>query len=404
MLQRRFFSNWRNIPKVQTDSIMRLTEEFKKDKNLNKINLSIGSYKDEHGNPFVLESVYEAKQRIVDTNHEYASIIGNDNFNSNTKEFLFGSHNKTFFNNVSTVQTLSGTGACRLGAEFLHKICNHKTIYLPNKTWANHSQIMKNSGFNVEYYHYYDDNCNINSEKLFTDLFSAPDNSIFLFHVCAHNPTGIDPTITQWNSILNIIKEKKHVVFFDCAYQGFTSGNHDIDAYPVRTFLQDGNVDFIVAQSYSKNFGLYGERVGALNIFTQDTKYNENILSQLKSLIRPMYSNPPIYGSKIVNTILSDEDLFLLWKNDCNIMAKRIIQMRNIFINKLISEIPYIDWEPLKKQNGMFCYTSIDKKILHDMRKKRGIYITDDGRISIPGLNNKNLDYVVESIKESYNK
>ena len=397
-------SCWSQIQKVNTDSIMKLTEQYKSDKNEKKVNLSIGAYKDSHGNPYILPSVQEARKKQLQTNHEYSNIHGCLEFNHYSQHFLFGEHNEDKFTNIATVQTISGTGACRLGAEFLSKVCDFQSIYLPNKTWPNHLPIMKNSGLQTMYYHYYNNNDEINSKSLFHDLFSAPDKSVFLFHVCAHNPTGIDPTHTQWKAILNIVKEKQHLVLFDCAYQGFTSGNHNIDAYPVRLFLEDQRVNFLVAQSYSKNFGLYGERIGALHVVTRDKQEKEIILSQLKSIIRPMYSNPPINGAKIVTSILSNPYLFELWKHDCKNMAKSMIYRRNTFIDKLSEEIPYVDWSSLKKQNGMFCYSSIDEDVINSIRKDYSIYMTNDGRISIPALNDKNMDYVVHAIKESYNR
>lgn len=400
-LLKRNFSSWKNIPSGSIDPIMKLTEDFNKDTNKKKVNLAIGAYKDENNLPLVLNSVKKAKKNIRNKNHEYSSIIGNLDFNKNSKMFLFDKKIEEL-ENVATVQTLSGTGACRLGAEFMNKVCGYDKIYLPNITWGNHIPIMKKSGLNLSTYSYYV-NGSVNLQAIIDDLNEAPSKSLFLFHVCAHNPTGADPTNEEWEKILETIISNKHIILFDCAYQGFSSGDHHKDAFPVRFLFERKYNNFLVAQSYSKNFGLYGERIGALNIVTNNIEEKDNVISQLKGLIRPAYSNPPINGAKIINEIMQNETLFSEWETECLEMANRMNSMRTLLAKSLNEKIPDINWDHIKSQNGMFCFSGIPSEVIDILRENHSIYMTNDGRISIAGINEKNIDHITDSIMFSFN-
>lgn len=388
-----------NIPQAPADPIMGLNEQFKKDTHPQKINLSVGAYRDEHGRPLVLNSVNKAKEYILNDNHEYAGIAGIQEFCHNTINFAFGKNNPNInFNNIATIQTISGTGACRIAGEFLSRFGEHKQIYLPNPTWSNHIPIMKESGLNVKFYSYYDKNYNgINETALLTDIYNANESSSFLFHVCAHNPTGFDPSRRLWHDILDIVKERGHYVLFDCAYQGFATGDLKKDAYPIQLFLE-AKQNFMLAQSYSKNFGLYGERVGALSVFTNSPEEKIAVDSQLKAIARPMYSNPPLFGARIVNTILEDDNLFNEWKNECKAMSNRIKKMRNLLHYKLSYRLPYYNWDFIINQIGMFCYTGLNKDQVNTLINEYHIYMTNDGRISMSGLNEDNLEYFCTSV------
>ena len=399
---KRLMSSWANIPVGKIDAIMKLTEEFKLDTNANKVNLAIGAYKDESNLPYILNSVKKAKKNIANSNHEYSSIIGNEEFINNSKKFLFNKDNDKL-QNIASVQTLSGTGACKLAAEFLNKVCKYDTIYLPNITWGNHIPIMEGSGLKVKKYNYYK-NKGIDLNKMLEDIVNTKDNSLFLFHVCAHNPTGSDPSKEEWITILNFLTKKNHMILFDCAYQGFSSGDHHKDAFPVRYLLEAKYTNFLVAQSYSKNFGLYGERIGALNIVTNNKFDKENVLSQLKGIIRPSYSNPPINGAKIINEILNDDILFSEWESECLTMANRMNSMRMLLKSQLEEKISSRRWDHIKHQNGMFCFSEIPSDIINIMRDDHSIYMTNDGRISIAGINERNIDYITDSIKKSFDK
>ena len=351
---------WNNINGYKTDAVFQLVNEYNNNKNLNKVNLCIGAYKTDNNEPYILSCVQKAKNILLNNNHEYSSISGNQNFINLSIKFIFGQDIN--MNNIIGVQTVSGTGACSLACNFLKKIGYDKKIYVSNPTWGNHIPIIRNSNLQYEIYRYYNkDTASIDLHGMLLDIKKADDESVILLHACAHNPSGIEPNQNEWNEILQVIKEKNHTVFFDNAYQGFASGDYNIDAYAIRLFTEN-KINMLVAHSYSKNFGLYGERTGVLCISNYDdiTK-NQKILSVLKSLIRSSYSNPPINGAKIVELILDNSNLFDLWKIECRTMANRIKTMRHLFKSKLEVNSNY-DWSFITKQNGMFCLTKLTKE------------------------------------------
>jgi aspartate aminotransferase, mitochondrial len=220
-----------------------------------------------------------------------------------------------------------------------------------------------------------------------------------LFHACAHNPTGVDPNLAQWVELSKICKERDHFVFFDCAYQGFASGDTDKDAAAIRTFINDGH-NVVVAQSFSKNFGLYGERVGATTFVCKDEQEAAKIDSQMKILIRPMYSNPPITGARLVQIILSDPALSALWKTEVKGMADRIISMREALVRNLTNLGSKRDWSHITNQIGMFCYTGLNEKQVQRMKEEFHCYLTSNGRISIAGITSKNVSHLATAIHE----
>jgi len=271
-------------------------------------------------------------------------------------------------------------------------------VYMPNPTWANHIPIFKDAGFNVQTYRYYDGKGGLNFNDMKTDVGNAPQNSIFLFHVCAHNPTGIDPNAQQWKELSKICRDKQHIVFFDAAYQGFATGNVDDDAFPVRHFIKEGHKP-IVCQSFAKNFGLYGERVGAVHFVGNSSTQKNEIDSQLKIIIRPMYSNPPVYGAKIVGTILNDKELTALWYKEVKLMAERIITCRTNLVKELKKVGSTKNWKHISDQIGMFCYSGLSPEQVERLKNEFHIYMTKDGRISMAGVNSKNITYLAQSIK-----
>ena len=251
----------------------------------------------------------------------------------------------------------------------------------------------------VRQYAYYDPSTRgLDFKGLINDVQSAPDQSVFLLHACAHNPTGVDPSLEQWKQMSVEMKKKQHVVFFDCAYQGFASGDADKDAKAIRQFVADGHNVFL-SQSYAKNFGLYGERIGALSVVGRDANEAARIESQLKILIRPMYSNPPIHGALIVSEILSDPALSKQWYGECKGMADRIISMRNLLRSNLETQTTQ-SWKHITDQIGMFCYTGLSEDQVNTLIESHHIYLTKDGRISMAGVNSRNVDYIASSIAE----
>ncbi|CAM9368066.1 unnamed protein product [Chrysoparadoxa australica] len=384
------------------DPILGLTDAFNKDTDGRKVSLGVGAYRGDDGKPHVLNTVRKAEQLVLDKkmNHEYAGIHGVPDFIKLSLEFAYGQGAQALQDKrVAGVQTLSGTGACRILGEFVNKFQGSGApMYLPNPTWGNHIPIFGNAGLEVRKYRYYKpDTCGLDFEGLLEDISQAPSGSTFLLHACAHNPTGVDPSAAQWSQISQLMMDKGHTVFFDCAYQGFASGDAEKDAGAIRQFVDDGHC-IALGQSFAKNFGLYGERIGALSVVCKDEEEAARVESQLKILIRPMYSNPPVYGARLVSEILSDAALRTEWSEECRMMADRIMSMRTALRASLEGCGSTRNWEHITDQIGMFCYTGLTKDEVLKVREENRIYFTADGRISMAGLTTSNVDYVGQSI------
>ncbi|KAJ6295887.1 hypothetical protein OIU77_006015 [Salix suchowensis] len=391
-----------NIVRAPEDAILGVTVAYNKDSSPDKLNLGVGAYRTEEGKPLVLKVVRRAEQMLVNDNSrvkEYLPIVGLADFNKLSAKLIFGADSPAIQENrVTTVQCLSGTGSLRVGAEFLARHYHQLTIYIPNPTWGNHTKIFGLAGLSVKAYRYYDPATRgLDFQGLLEDLGAAPSGSIVLLHACAHNPTGVDPTIEQWEQIRQLMRSKGLLPFFDSAYQGFASGNLDADAGSVRMFVADGG-ECLAAQSYAKNMGLYGERVGALSIVCKTADVASRVESQLKLVIRPMYSNPPIHGASIVATILKDRDMYNEWTVELKAMADRIISMRQQLFDSLSARGTPGDWSHIIKQIGMFTFTGLNTKQVAFMTKEYHIYMTSDGRISMAGLSSRTVPHLTEAI------
>jgi aspartate aminotransferase len=404
----RMNSVWSKVQMGPEDPILGVTVAFNKDTDPKKINLGVGAYRDDNGKPFILPSVREAEKRIFEAkmDHEYAPIAGIASFNKACQELQLGADSEIIqAKRAVTVQSLSGTGALRVGADFIARHIDlpaetKKTIFLPNPTWGNHNTIFQDSGFSLKNYRYYDEKtCGLDFKGFLDDVKAAPKNSFFLFHACAHNPTGVDPNMNQWAELSKVCKERGHYIFFDLAYQGFASGSPEKDVAPVRLFIKDGH-NVSIAQSFAKNFGLYGERAGALTFLTANQKEAENLESQLKILIRPMYSNPPIGGARIVQTILADAKLNAQWRTEVASMAQRIQSMRSKLVENLKSLGSKKDWSHITSQIGMFSYTGLKPDQVEKMTKDFHIYLIKNGRISVAGITSQNVGHLALAMHE----
>lgn len=394
---------WSKVQQGPPDSILGVTEAFKCDQNPQKINLGVGAYRDDNGKPYVLPSVIKAECQIMEKHldKEYAPITGISDFCNEAIKLALSSESPIIKNKCfASLQSLSGTGALRVGGEFLYKYAPLKTIWIPIPTWGNHNQIFKFSGLEVKTYRYYDPKtCGLDFAGMVEDLSSAPPESVILLHACAHNPTGVDPKPEQWKELSSLFTKKNLFPFFDMAYQGFASGNVDRDASAVRTFLSDGH-KIALAQSFAKNMGLYGERVGLFSLTTLDTDEAARILSQLKIIARGMYSNPPIHGARIVAEILSNSQLKDQWLGEVKSMADRIISIRHQLKELLAKEGSIKNWEHITDQIGMFCYTGLNKDMVKTITEEHSIYLTNDGRISMAGVTTKNVGYLAKAMHQ----
>ena len=282
---------------------------------------------------------------------------------------------------------------------------SHPAVYLTNHLYiylllhrGNHVAIFKEAGLDVRRYRYYNAKTNgLDYGGMLEDLNGAPDGSIILLHACAHNPTGCDPTMEQWKAISDKIGAKSHHVFFDSAYQGFASGDAEADASALRLFVEEGH-NVALAQSFAKNFGLYGERTGTFSVVTNSPEEREAVMSQLRLIIRPMYSSPPIHGANIVRTVLDDAGLTDQYYGECRTMANRIQSMRTLLVDKLQAAGSTHDWSHVTGQIGMFAYTGMASDMCDELTSKYSIFLTRDGRISLAGLNDGNVEYVANAI------
>ncbi|KAH9883816.1 aspartate aminotransferase [Xylariomycetidae sp. FL2044] len=396
------------VPQAPEDPLFGLMRAYKADEDPNKVDLGIGAYRDDNAKPWVLPVVKKADDILhndPELNHEYAPIAGIASFTSKAAELILGGADSPAVKEkrVTSVQTISGTGAVHLGAAFLAKFYpGTKKVYLSNPTWANHNQIFANVKLPVAQYPYFSkETKGLDFDGMKSALLGAPDKSVILLHACAHNPTGVDPTMDQWKEIATIMRQKSHFPFFDTAYQGFASGDLMKDNAAVRYFVEQG-FELVVAQSFAKNFGLYGERAGCFHAVTGPASDAETtiarIASQLAILQRSEISNPPLYGARIVSTVLNDPKLFAEWEENLRTMSGRIIKMRDELRSKLEQLGTPGTWNHITDQIGMFSFTGLTEAQVLKIREVSHIYMTKNGRISMAGLNSKNVDYVAKAI------
>jgi aspartate aminotransferase len=394
------------IPVAPRDPILGLNLAFREDTSPSKINVGVGAYRTNEGKPFVLRVVRKVEQMIVEQqlDKEYIPQEGLAAFNEHSPKLLLGQNSRAIKEKrVICCQSISGTGALRLATEFIKDFLPENTkVYVPDPTWSNHFKILNKVGVPNSTYRYLNKkNLTLDLEGMLADMENAPNGSVFLLHVCAHNPTGVDPNIDQWREIAKVMKRKRHFAFFDCAYQGFASGDLDRDAASVRLFVDEFGMEVFACQSYAKNFGLYGERIGALVFVCKNTETAEAILSQLKSIVRANYSSPPLHGARIVATTLADPQLFNLWKEDLVAMSERIKEMRQCLFDALKRRGTPGTWNHIIDQIGMFSYTGLNAKQVERMIKVHHIYMTSDGRISMSGLNHHNLERFADAFDET---
>ena len=383
------------------DPILGLTEAFRKDGNPAKINLGVGVYKDDAGNTPVLEAVQQAEVRLVASGMDksYLSIEGSDEYGAAVRALLFGAdHAIVTGNRAVTIHTPGGTGALRVAADFIHKMFPGAAIWISEPTWANHIQVFEAAGLEVNTYPYFDATTNdIDLEQLLEAIDGIPTGDAILLHACCHNPTGVDPTVEQWRTIGPRVAARGLLPFADFAYQGFGDGI-EADTAGLQA-LCESNPELLIASSFSKNFGLYNERVGALTLVGAP-EAAETALSQLKICVRANYSNPPAHGSHLVTTILGDPALRALWKEELTAMRDRINGMRQALVAKLAEMDVTRDFSFIERQRGMFSLTGLSREQVDRLRQDRSIYIVGSGRINVAGLSDANLQAFCEALAE----
>ncbi len=387
-----------NATLTPPDAIFGLLEKFNKDTNENKINLTIGVYKDEEGNLPLMKAVADAEKILFEAkaNKSYLPIDGLPSFNQQVGKMLLGEAAEKI--NWATTQTPGGTGALRVTGELLKTALGIDTIWMSDPTWANHPKIFNNAGLNVQQHAYLDERgVAINFPALIEAVKQIPAGHAIVLHGTCHNPTGVDPTGEQWDELLSVVSEKGLLPVFDFAYQGFGDGLEE-DAAPIRKYLADGTNEAIICNSFSKNFGLYGERVGGVTIASTSADASLAMQSQVKTIIRRMYSNPPTHGAAIVNTILQDDSLRQSWQQELDAMRNRIKDLRSSFVEEMKRLAPDHDFEFINEQKGMFSYSGLSAQSAEMLRTKHSIYILNSGRINIAGINASNRTQLCEAI------
>ncbi|WP_336243046.1 aromatic amino acid transaminase [Enterobacter cloacae] len=382
------------------DPILSLMERFKEDPRSDKVNLSIGLYYNEDGIIPQLKAVAEAEARLNAAPHGaslYLPMEGLNTYRNAIAPLLFGAdHAVLAQKRVATIQTLGGSGALKVGADFLKKYFPDSGVWVSDPTWENHVAIFEGAGFKVATYPWFDSETNgVRVDALLEKLNTLPERSIVLLHPCCHNPTGADLTNAQWDAVIEVLKARNLIPFLDIAYQGFGAGMEE-DAYAIRAVASAG-LPVLVSNSFSKIFSLYGERVGGLSVVCEDAEAAGRVLGQLKATVRRIYSSPPNFGAQVVATVLGDEQLKASWLAEVESMRKRILSMRQELVNVLKEAVPGHNFDYLLKQRGMFSYTGLSAAQVERLREEFGVYLIASGRMCVAALNASNVHRVAQA-------
>ncbi|HHA1406585.1 aromatic amino acid transaminase [Enterobacter ludwigii] len=382
------------------DPILSLMERFKEDPRSDKVNLSIGLYYNEEGIIPQLQAVAEAEVRLNAVPHGaslYLPMEGLNSYRNTIAPLLFGAdHAVLTQKRVATIQTLGGSGALKVGADFLKKYFPDSGVWVSDPTWENHVAIFEGAGFTVQTYPWFDSETNgVRFDALLEKLNTLPERSIVLLHPCCHNPTGADLTNAQWDAVIDVLKTRNLIPFLDIAYQGFGAGMEE-DAYAIRAVASAG-LPALVSNSFSKIFSLYGERVGGLSVVCEDPEAAGRVLGQLKATVRRIYSSPPNFGAQVVATVLGDDRLKASWLAEVESMRKRILTMRQELVDVLKEAVPGHNFDYLLKQRGMFSYTGLSAAQVDRLREEFGVYLISSGRMCVAGLNASNVHRVAQA-------
>jgi len=391
---------FKTLEMAPPDPIFHLNEAFAQDPNPNKINLSVGVYKDAEGNTPILDSVRSAEERLLntETTKSYVGIPGSREYAEAVQALLFGSEHEVIASKrAMTAHTPGGTGALRVAGDLLKRICPQARVWVSQPTWANHGNVFRAAGLAVGTYPYYDAATHgLTLDRMLAALHDIPEGDVVLLHGCCHNPTGIDPTPDQWVQIADALAERALVPLVDFAYQGLAEGIRE-DAAGILALCRPGR-ELLIANSFSKNFGLYNERVGALTVVTSSQEAAEATFSHMKGCIRANYSNPPAHGAAIVTTVLNDPQLCAQWEAEVEVMRNRINHMRHMFAETLAAKGLQRDFAFIKQQRGMFSFSGLSPEQVNLLRKEHSIYMLGSGRINVAGMTKDRMDALCQAI------
>lgn len=404
MRLQRSYGTWSHVPQNPADPIHGINEQYKACSDPHKVNLTVGAYRDEKGLPWVLPSVRAATQRVTESPHfnmEYLPINGDKEFLQQALQVAYGKKNHLLADRrIAVSQTMSGSGSYYLGVMFLKSFWKDSPmrLYIPDHTWPIHNSMLDMHGVKREVLPYYNSATKgLDFERLCDTLESAPERSIVLLHSCAHNPTGVDPTPSQWRELAFLMKKKRHFTFFDMAYQGFASGDLEADNLSIRLWSQLG-LDFCLAQSFAKNMGLYGHRLGTFSMVCEDSRQATCAQSQFDLIARNTWSSASRFGSDVAKLVMSDPQLYQMWLQDMKTMSSRIRQMRHALVQQLVDQGSELSWSHITDQIGMFAYTGLSPSQCKDLIEKHSVFLTMNGRISVAGLNQSNIQYVATAL------
>lgn len=391
---------FQNVDAYAGDPILSLMETFKQDPRTNKVNLSIGLYYDEQGIIPQLQAVAAAEEQLKAEPQQaslYLPMEGLNAYRNAIAPLLFGAEHPVLkAGRIASIQTLGGSGALKVGADFLKRYFPNAGVWVSDPTWDNHVAIFSGAGFEVNTYPWYDAETNgVKFDAFLAALKALPKQSIVLLHPCCHNPTGADLTDAQWDQTVEVLKAQELIPFLDIAYQGFGAGM-EADAYAIRAIAAAG-LPALVSNSFSKIFSLYGERVGGLSIVCDSAEEASRVLGQLKATVRRNYSSPPNFGAQVVARVLNDDALKANWLAEVEAMRLRIIAMRKTLVDVLSTELPGRNFDYLLKQRGMFSYTGLSAQQVDRLREEFGVYLVGSGRICVAGLNSNNVRQVAQA-------
>lgn len=389
-----------HIPFYPGDPILSLVEDYLKDTRDPKVNLGIGLFYDENGKIPLLPPICKAEEMLVAMHspRSYLPMEGLEAFRTASREFIFGAqHEAVTSGRIASVQTLGGSGALKLAADFLHKFFPETQVWLSDPTWDNHRSIFSAAGVKVNDYPYYDakNNC-VRFDELLACFNTLPAKSLLLMHPCCHNPTGMDLTQEQWQKVFAVVRERGLILYLDMAYQGFGQGI-DQDAWVVRELAAQKLPGF-VGTSFSKSMAWYGERTGSLHVLCGDSQQAVSVLGQMKATVRQNYSSPPVHGAAVATMVLQNPELRQQWMLEVDKMRERVQKMRVLLQSVISTKVPGRDFSYFTKQQGMFSYTGLTPEQVDRLREEFAVYLVRSGRMCVAGLNAHNVDYVAASM------
>ena len=390
---------FKHVDAYAGDPILTLNEDFQKDPRQGKINLSIGIYFDNEGRLPVMNAVRQAEEAMLATvgPKPYLPMTGHPAYREAVQHLLFGAtHEAVTSGRIATIQTLGGSGGLKVGGDFLKRYFPDSQVWVSDPTWDNHRAMFEGAGFVVNTYPYYDAQTKgLRFDAMLAAIDGLPAQSIVLLHACCHNPTGVDLSNAQWLQLIEVLKRRQLLPYLDIAYQGFGDGIEE-DAFALRA-LADAGVSFFVANSFSKSFSLYGERVGGLSVVCPDKAQAQLVIGQLMSAVRRNYSSPPTHGAQIVARVLQTPALRQVWADELTAMRERIKVMRHRLYDGVVAQLPGRDVRYFIDQRGMFSYTGLSPEQADAMREQHGVYVLRSGRMCAAGLNANNVDRVAQA-------